>query len=56
MTRGDATDIHRCTCGHTIDDHQPTKDEWLVGGIAVRETREECTECDCTDFEEEDTP
>ena len=45
--------IHPCTCGHTIDDHEPTKDEWMRGGITVTETRDECLECDCTDFEED---
>ena len=45
--------IHPCTCGHTIDDHEPTKDEWLIGARTVRETREQCMKCDCDDFEEE---
>ena len=43
-----------CTCGHTIADHQPTKDEWLIGARNVTETREQCAKCDCENFEEED--
>ena len=42
-----------CTCGHDIDDHQPVHDVWLVGARTVTETREECTECECEDFEED---
>ena len=53
MTRGDATDIHPCTCGHTIDDHQPVTDEWLIGARTVTETREQCAKCDCENFEED---
>ena len=48
--------IHPCTCGHTIDDHEPVTDEWLIGARTVTETREQCAKCDCDDFEEEDTP
>ena len=42
-----------CTCGHTIADHQPVEDEWLIGARTVTETREQCAKCDCDDFEEE---
>ena len=45
-----------CTCGHTIADHQPVEDEWLIGARTVTETREQCAKCDCENFEEEDTP
>ena len=45
-----------CTCGHTIDDHQPVEDEWLIGARTVTETREQCAKCDCDDFEEIATP
>ena len=43
-----------CTCGHTIADHEPVEDEWLIGARTVTETREQCAKCDCTDFEEEE--
>ena len=42
-----------CTCGHTIADHEPVEDEWLIGARTVTETREQCAKCDCDDFEEE---
>ena len=45
--------IHTCTCGHTIADHQPVEDEWLIGARTVTETRKQCAKCDCDDFEEE---
>ena len=48
--------IHPCTCGHGIDDHQPVHDVWLIGARTVTETREECTLCDCDDFEETAPP
>lgn len=41
-----------CTCGHTIADHRPVTDEWLIGARTVTETREQCERCDCEDFEE----
>lgn len=43
----------RCTCGHTIADHTPVTDEWLIGARTVTETREQCAKCDCDDFEED---
>ena len=52
MTRGDATDIHPCTCGHTIAEHEPVHDVWLIGARNVTETREQCAKCDCENFEE----
>ena len=42
-----------CTCGHTIAEHEPVHDVWLIGARTVTETREQCAKCDCDDFEEE---
>ena len=50
---GEVTDPMTCTCGHTIADHTPVTDEWLIGARTVTETREQCAKCDCDDFEEE---
>ena len=42
-----------CTCGHTIAEHEPVHDVWLIGARNVTETREQCAKCDCENFEEE---
>ena len=50
---GETTDRTTCMCGHTIADHEPVTDVWLIGARTVTETREQCAKCDCENFEEE---